>query len=398
MRGPTESSSSGTVGTVELLLQLLDGKPRTKSDLAALTGVSRVTISARVEALLRADLIRHVGMDSSSGGRRPAQLAFNGDAGVVLAIDLGATRATIAVTNLTADVLHLHTFAIDIADGPEPVLDAVFRSAETLLADIPRERLMGVGIGLPGTIEHLTGRPTTAPIMPGWEGFAVPEYVRTVFPVPVLVENDVNILALGEHELSWPEVDDLIFVKVATGMGGGIISGGALRRGAQGVAGDIGHIWLPHNPDLGWSVTTEHTLGSTASGRGMAAELRARGFDVDEADDVARLLASGDATAVEVARNAGREIGEVLSMLVNTLNPSIIAIGGSIPRASEHLIAGIRETVYRRSIPLATQELQIVLSRGGERAGVLGAATLVIGDLLSAENLASWIERTDTEG
>lgn len=359
-----------------------------------MTGVSRVTVSARVDALLRSDLVRYAGTESSSGGRPPAQITFNGDAGLVLAVDIGATRATVAVTNLAADVLRVHTMPLDIADGPEAVLDAVFTVAEELLEDLPRDRLLGVGIGLPGAIEHLTGRPISPPIMPGWDRFEVPAYVRKVFPVPVLVENDVNILALGEHELSWPDAHDLVFVKVATGLGAGIISGGVLQRGSQGIAGDIGHIWVPYNRDARQTFHDEHTLGTTASGRGIVAELQSRGLEVTGVEDVGRLLTSGDAVAAEVVRNAGREIGEVLAMVVNTLNPSIIVIGGSIARAGEHLIAGIRETVYRRSIPLATQELQVVQSRGGERAGVLGASILVIQDLLSPAGIAERITRS----
>jgi predicted NBD/HSP70 family sugar kinase len=392
MREPSEPSSGSSAGAVDLLLHMLDGKARTKSELASLTGVSRVTISTRVDALLRAELLRYDGTESSSGGRPPAQVIFNPQAGLTLAVDLGATRATVAVTDLSAKVLGIRTFPLEISDGPESVLDTVFDAADALLDGLPSERLIGVGIGLPGTIEHQTGRPVSVPIMPGWEGFPVREYTSERFPVTILVENDANILALGEQVLSWPDVEDLVFVKVATGIGSGIVSGGDLRRGAQGVAGDIGHIWLPASPELGETLASEHTLGATASGRGMALELTSRGIEVSDADGVAALLSRGDPTAAEVARNAGREIGEVLSMVVNTLNPHLIAIGGSIPRSSEHLLAGIREVVYRRSIPRATQDLQIVHSRGGERAGVLGAATLVIGDLFSRERLAHWIE------
>jgi predicted NBD/HSP70 family sugar kinase len=397
MHEKSEPISSVASGAAELLLHFLDGKARTKSELAATTGVSRVTVSARIDVLLRTGLLRYDGTESSSGGRPPARVAFNKDAGFVLAIDLGATRVTVAIINLAAEILHVKSAPMSIVTGPESVLDAIFEIADELLEAVPRELLFGVGIGLPGAIEHLSGRPSSAPLMPGWEGFPVRDYAQTRFSVPVLVENDVNILALGEHELSWPSTDALVFVKVATGLGGGIVLGGKLQRGGQGVAGDIGHIWMPHNPDLGWSLKAEHTLGTTASGRGIAAELRARGIDVADAEAVARLLVAGDQTAADVVRNAGREIGDVLSMIVNTLNPSIIVIGGSIARASEHLIAGIRETVYRRALPIATQDLQVVLSRGGENAGALGAATLVLGEILSLPQLSARIERSTRE-
>jgi predicted NBD/HSP70 family sugar kinase len=395
MREPSESTSSAAAGAADLLGILLDGKARTKSELSVLTGVSRVTIASRVDMLLRADLLRHVGTDASSGGRPPAQVAFHADAGLIVAADLGATRATVALTNLSAQVVALRTWPLDIALGPEAVLDEVAGVAEELLADHGSVRLVGVGIGLPGGIEHSTGRPISPPIMPGWDRFEVPAYLQQTFPVPVVVENDVNILALGEHELSWPNVEDLIFLKVATGLGAGIISGGALQRGSQGIAGDIGHIWVPGPPGTDGRAGEEQPLGNTASGRGIVAELQSRGSSAQSADDVVALLSSGDPIATEVVRDAGRAIGQVLAMLVNTLNPHVVVIGGWMARSGEHLMAGIRETVYRRSIPLATQDLQIVLARGGEQTGVVGAATLVMRDALAASALTTHIENAN---
>ena len=133
---------------------------------------------------------------------------------------------------------------MDIALGPEPVLAHMYESAEHLVKLAGRDLtdVIAVGIGLPGPVEFTTGRPSNPPIMPGWDGFDVPEWVRRHLNVPVHVENDVNIMALGERALFFPDVDDVIFVKVATGIGAGVISGGRLQRGAQGTAGDIGHV------------------------------------------------------------------------------------------------------------------------------------------------------------
>jgi glucokinase len=362
-----------------------DGRARTKSELAALTGMSRNTVSARVDTLIAADLLTGAGSEASSGGRPPARVAMNPGAGTVLAIDLGATHASVAVTDLAASILDFETHPIEIGLGPESVLDAVFDIGERLLAGSgKRERLVGIGIGLPGAVEHATGRPISPPIMPGWDRFDVPAYVRQRFSAPVLVDNDVNILALGEHALSWPDADDLIFVKVATGLGSGIIAGGQLQRGAQGIAGDIGHVQVPFSADSPRPAEDERTLGTISSGMAIAHELKSAGVPAQDAGEVVRLIRSGDAHAIAATRQAGKELGEVLAALVNTLNPSVIVLGGSIAHAGEHLLAGVREVVYRRSIPLATRNLLIVQSRGGDRAGVLGAAILVVQQVLSA--------------
>ena len=394
MRDEAVLTTSGGIGTGELFQIFLDGRARTKAELGEITGMSRNAVSSRVDALLRGKFVVPVGSEPSSGGRRPARLAFNADAGVVLAVDLGATHATIAVTNLAASVLGLHSTPMAVSAGPTEVLDRVFEiGAELLEQHAPHKPLYGVGIGLPGPVEHSTGRPVKPPIMPGWDGFDVPEYVQRRFPVPVYVDNDVNILALGERTLSWPEVDDLVFVKVATGIGAGIISGGVLQRGSQGIAGDIGHVRVPHNKDSVRPIDDERGLSSIASGTAIAAELRAQGLEAASGFDVVRLVEQGHPAAIAATRQAGREVGEVLAMVVNTLNPSIIVIGGVVATAGDHLLAGIREVVYRTSIPAATQNLQVVQTKAKERAGVLGAAILVTQQVLSSQNVEAVVAR-----
>ena len=385
----TRSTPTGTPGTGELLQILRDGRARTKAELAAHTGLARSTVSSRVDVLLAAGLVQPAGEAAATGGRPPARMAFNPRAGIVLAIDLGATRATIAVADLAGHILSSHSRALDIADGPEAVLDEVLREGAQLMAHggLEASTLLGVGIGVPGPVEHSTGRPTNPPIMPGWDRFDVPGAVQRTFAVPVLVDNDVNILALGEHALSWPSVDDLIFVKVATGIGAGIISGGALQRGAQGSAGDMGHVQVPYSHDSPREHGDERDLEAIASGSALAATLTAAGVTAHGSRDVVELVRAGNLEAIAATRQAGREVGEVLATVVNMLNPSIIVIGGSISRAGEHLLAGVREVVYRRSIPLATQHLTIVQSQAGETAGVLGAAIMVTQHVLHPTNV-----------
>ncbi len=372
-------------GAGEIFQILRDGRARTKAELALLTGLARSTVSSRVDALVASGLVHPAGEAISTGGRPPARVAFNPLAGIVLAVDLGATHATVALVDLAGRILASRTRALRIADGPAYVLDSVIAEGSQLLeagAHAPAG-LVGVGIGVPGPVEHSTGRPTNPPIMPGWDRFDVPAYVQRTFEVPVLVDNDVNVLALGEREVSWPHVDDLIFVKVATGIGAGIISGGELRRGAQGSAGDMGHVQVPYSHDSPRPPGDERDLEALASGTAIASDLQSQGIDAAGSSDVVQLVRSGNPAAIAATRQAGREVGEVLATVVNMLNPSIIVIGGSVARAGEHLLAGVREVVYRRSIPLATEHLGIVPSQAGETAGVLGAAIMVVQHVLS---------------
>lgn len=388
--------AGASTGAGDIFQLLLDGQARTKADLVHLTGLARSTVSARVDALLAAGLLVAAGEAASTGGRPPSRVAFNPRAGLVLAVDLGASHATVAIADLGGRILASRTHPLDIASGPEIVLDRMLAEAQMLLAETfaDASNLVGVGIGVPGPVEHSTGRPYNPPIMPGWDRFDIPAYVQRTYDVPVLVDNDVNVLALGEQTTSFPDTTDLIFVKVATGIGAGIIAGGQLQRGAQGSAGDMGHVRVPRSADSVHEADEERDLEDLASGSAIAASLRAQGIDAETSRDVTELVRTGNTAAIEALRQAGRDVGEVLATVVNLLNPSIIILGGSIARAGEHLLAGVREVVYRRSIPLATQHLAIVQSPTGERAAVLGAAIMVAREVLSPANVDARVAAT----
>jgi predicted NBD/HSP70 family sugar kinase len=379
----------GTVrGAGELLQQLRDGTPRTRADLIELTGLARSTVGLRVDALLAAGLLQPHGQSRSTGGRPPARFAFRPDVRLVLAADYGATHGRAAITDLTGAVLAEERTDLAIADGPEPALDWLVAAGSRLMAQVgqPMHHLAGVGIGLPGPVEHTSGRPIKPPIMPGWDGFDVAGWVGSRIGVRTLVDNDVNLMALGEHALAYPDVEHLLFVKVATGIGAGIISGGRLHRGADGSAGDLGHVQAP-GADTPCDCGNLGCLEAIASSRAIAAELGRLGKSAKGTRGVLDLLLQGDTEAMAAVRRAGREIGTVLASCVSLLNPSVIVVGGSLADGAPSLLAGIREVIYARSLPLATGHLLVVPARTGEHAGVMGAAEMVIQRFLAPESI-----------
>lgn len=373
------------VRTSDVFELLRDGRPRTRAQLADASGLARSTIASRIDVLMRMGLVAPYGGGVSTGGRPPSLLALNPQAWVVAGVDIGATHATAALADLSGAVLVERRADLDVATGPEHVLGWVEQVLGELLAEQSRTvaELAAIGIGLPGPVEHDTGRAINPPIMPGWHQYDVPARVQRAFAVPVLIDNDVNIMALGEQHAHLPDVDDLVFIKVSTGIGAGLISGGQLQRGAQGTAGDLGHVRVARADDVTCRCGNQGCLEAVAAGPAIAQSLRAAGVDVDAG--VVALVRAGDPHAVQALRQAGRDLGEVLAVLVNVINPSVIVIGGSLADAGESLLAGIREVVYQRSLPLATEHLQIVTSQAGERAGVLGAAALAIGHVLSPD-------------
>ncbi|POH65341.1 ROK family transcriptional regulator [Cryobacterium sp. TMN-39-2] len=375
----------GSTGTSDLFQILRDGRSRTRTELAALTGLARSTIALRIDSLVKLGLVGPSTDAPSTGGRPSSQVALATGTKIVLGVDIGASHIRIAVSDLTGRPLHETSAAIAVADGPVSVLDWVIEAGDSLLraSGRPADDLLAIGVGLPGPVEYSSGRPINPPIMPGWDRFDVRGTLQAHFHVPVLVDNDVNIMALGERETAWPDVDHLIFVKVATGIGSGVISGGILQRGAQGIAGDIGHVQVQRGAEVPCHCGNRGCLEALASGPALAAQLRGQGLPVDSNQDVVDLVKRGNLEAIQAVRQAGRDLGEVLTACVSLVNPSVIVIGGSMAQAGEHLIAGVREVVYTRSMPLATQHLQITQSGAGPDAAVIGASMLAIHHALS---------------
>jgi predicted NBD/HSP70 family sugar kinase len=373
-----------------LVLRLIrSGEAATRSELVRVTGLSRSTVAQRVELLLAHGLVREAGGTTSTGGRPPTALAFNASAGVVAVADLGATHSRIAMCDLGGEVLAEEPLELAIVEGPEAVLEKVDETFERLLAAVRRrpDEVRGVGVGVPGPVEFATGQPVSPPIMPGWDGFSLPAWFGDRYPGPALVDNDVNIMALGEHWCYWSETQNLLFVKVGTGIGCGVVAAGGIHRGAQGAAGDIGHIRVAHEPEVTCRCGNGNCLEAVAGGAALARTLTEQGLQARDSREVIALVRHGEPQAIQAVRAAGRKLGEVLASAVNLLNPGVIVIGGDVGSAGEQLLAGVREVIIQRSPPLATQHLRIVPSRLGDRAGIFGAAIMVLEEILSPRRI-----------
>jgi predicted NBD/HSP70 family sugar kinase len=386
------ATASGSPGGVLRLIR--DGHAVTRTDVMGVTGLSRSTVMQRLGVLLSAGLlIEQPEAGPSSGGRRPAALSFNERVGVVLAADLGARHGRLAVCDLGGEALAEREEPIRIADGPEPVLEWVADTFDALLAEAGRGRpdVLAVAAGVPGPVE--SGRPASPPIMPGWDGYPVAEWLSERFGAPALLERDVNAMALGEHRTHWSELSHMVFVKVATGIGAGIISGGDLLRGNHGRGGDIGHIRAIRQSDVMCTCGNRGCVAVLATGSAVIRQLGEAGLTVASTSDVVELVRAGDAVAMHQVREAGRVLGAALAAVVSVVAPSLIVVGGEMADASEPLLAGIRESVYQRASALATRELRIITSRLGSRAGVVGVTTLALEHVLEPANVDALLAR-----
>jgi len=384
-RGSTPWASSG-----HLFELVRAGRATRRRELQDVTGLSRSTVTGRVDQLLAAGLLHESGVEHGPRGRPSTVLAVCESYGVVLTADLGATHARAAVCDLAGTTLVETNTDLLISNGPHVVLGWLERTWTEQLGSgaVSGARVVGLGVGIPGPVDFDAGCAVRPPIMPGWDGYPVRRQLTERFGVPGFVENDANVMALGEYHAGFPGSPSFLFVKVATGIGAGLVVDGQLIRGATGGSGDIGHIRLDGSqPQPQCACGARGCLAATASGGAIARRLRDLGRPARSSREAVRLAEQGDSQAVALVRNAGLLIGDVLATSVSLLNPEVLMIGGDLQQAQDHFMAALRERLYQRTQPLATRELLVVTSSLGERSGISGAARLVVDEVFSAESI-----------
>ena len=376
-----------TLSTVARLVA--SGAAASKADLVPAAGLARTTVSTAVDELLARGLLQIDGTRPTVGRGRPAdRLALSPGGGHVLLADVGASSAHLAVVDLSQRMLARTQVDVDMNDGPDTVLAAVETELTTLRDTVPaRVPVRAVVIGLPGPVDGTQGVPVRPPIMPGWHAYPVAARLSQTFGCPAVLENDVNLRALGEARALPADQVPLLFVKVGTGIGGGLVSReGVLHHGADGAAGDIGHVRVRGAPDDACVCGNVGCIEAVASAGAIARRLGAPGRPVPIAE-VRALLARGDPAAVAAVREAAALIGELVATLVHFYNPARVTIGGGLAAASDELLAGVRSVAYQRALPLATRNLVLTNSVLGEYAGLAGAAVLGIERVLSTESI-----------
>ncbi|MFF6912739.1 ROK family protein [Streptomyces sp. NPDC012466] len=369
----------------------------TRGALQQATGLSRATVGQRLDRLFRAGWLREGAggpVDSPQGGRPSITLEFDDEHAVVLAADLDTRHARAAVLSLSGEILAEHSGTLAVEDGPDVVLGELGRWFAELVEKTGRgaEAVCGVGLAVPGPVDTETGRVVQPPIMPGWDGYdirgrlarALTEHAGTA-GVPVLVDNDANLMAYGEQRTGYPDCSAFVLVKVSTGIGAGVVVDGSVFRGVDGGAGDIGHIRVPEGAEALCRCGAYGCLAAVASGGAVARRLAEAGVPAASGSDVRDLLASGHPDAVGLAREAGRRVGDVLATVVTLLNPGVLMIAGDL--AGTPFLTGVRELLYQRALPRSTAHLDVVTARLGERAALVGAGAMVVEHLYAPERV-----------
>jgi len=358
---------------------------------------SKTRANAVVAGLIEQGWLDEVGQRASSGGRRAETLQLHRGLGVLLCADLGATSVEVAVLTPDLQVLARHGEAVDVRTGPGIVLSRMRTLMREVLAraSIKPRQVIAIGIGVPGPVDFASGQLVEPPLMPQWDSYSIRDDLRADYDAPVWVDNDVNLMALGELWRLKRTLPNFLVIKVGTGIGCGVVCHGEVYRGANGSAGDVGHICVdPDGPRChcgnlgcvetmaaGPAIAREATEAAQTGRSAMLAERLAQQGELTP-EDVGLASRAGDAAANAIVQSSGTLIGQMLASVVNFFNPSHVFVGGGVTRIGPLFLAGLRQSVYHRSLALSTRHLEILYTPLGDQAGLIGAGVLALQETL----------------
>jgi predicted NBD/HSP70 family sugar kinase len=342
----------------------------TQAEIARTTGLASATVSNIVRELTATGLVE----TDPGSGRRGTVVRFAPSAGSVAGIDFGHTHLSVAVADLGGRIIAetTHPLRPDHAHDEGLVLAASL--LQDLLADQDRTiaDIRTIGMGLPAPISD--GVVRSSAILPGWVGVNAVETTRARFGCPVHVDNDANLGALAEHRVGVAQsFDDIVYVKVSSGVGAGLILDGEIFRGAHGSAGEIGHLTLDEQGPL-CRCGSRGCLEAYAS-TGTAIAMLAPQLPGASIDDIFRAAHEGNVAALRLLEDAGLHLGWGLAMVVNLLNPGIVVVGGDMARAGELLLDSARLGLRRHALA-DSATTPVVVSELGERASLVGATLM----------------------
>jgi predicted NBD/HSP70 family sugar kinase len=375
------TSSRRRDGRTRLLGELASRGPATRAELARTTGLAPSTVTSLVAALLKEGVVRPADSPGPAGVGRPGQrICLGRRAGVVVGVDLGRRHLKVAVADLSHELLARTEVSKSADHGAAEDIELISKQVEATLAaaEVTRDEVLALGMGLPGPV-HTSGEIGDSAILPGWIGVQAGHSLEEALEMPVTVDNDANLGALSES--TWgagSDVRDLVFLKVATGIGAGLVIDGRVFRGAGNTAGEIGHTVI----DPGGPVCRCGNRGCLEMYAGSAAILAAVQPTHPEIADLAtvvRRAEQGDGGCRLVIADAGRAIGSALATVCNIVNPARVIVGGTLGEAGELLLEPMRVAVRRGAVRSAAQDVEIVGASLGSDSELMGAVALALG-------------------
>jgi predicted NBD/HSP70 family sugar kinase len=369
-----------------------------RAEIARRTGLSRSTVSSLVSELQSDGLVvereEPGAAHGEHGGRPPILLSFDASAGAAVGIDFGHSHVRVAVADLSSTILAERAEPLDTDHAAQEGLDVAIELIDEALAEagVDRSRVIGAGLGLPGPIDQADGVIGSSAILPGWVGVAAAEEMRGRLDVPVVVDNDANLGALAEFTHGAGRgATDLVYLKVSSGIGAGLILGGRLYRGWAGMAGELGHVLV--DPEGAVCRCGNRGCLETAASTGALLEMLRRSHGELTVQEMLALARDGDLGCRRVIADAGRVVGSAAALVFNVLNPQRLVVGGDLAAAGDLLLDGVRSSVRLGALPAAADAARVVAGVLGDRAQVLGALALAVGEADAALDLPASINQ-----
>ena len=381
-----------------LLLELIrTGEPIPRPELARVGNLNVAVVSRTVEQLISEGLVREIGTGPSTGGRRPALLGLVPEARCAVGVNVGTRTLTAVVTDLHGGVKMRKKAPSGMSLGPEALMGRVERLVEEILADLPSEsgEVLGIGFALPAPVLGSVEAGFSPPSYPGWGELKIGDRAEKRFGLPVVLDNDANAAAIGEHLYGAGRgVRNMFYLIAHRGVGGAVIVNGFLHRGVHGGAGEIGHTVVDiEGPRCGCGRygCLEAFAGRAAIARRASRALKLAGGETlagHEADEVTAEVVinaalSGDAVARGVIEETGKYLGLGIVGAVNTLDPELVVMGGSTMAAGDLILQPATRVARRRALPGLAERVRIVSGELGEDAGAVGASSLVLRGLFA---------------
>ena len=388
----------------------------TQPALTERVGLGRSVVAQRVGELESAGLVEPAGLGPSTGGRAPRRLRLRAESGFVLGVDIATNELLVAISDLAGNLLDTRHEESDVSDGPEAIFAAVERMGDELLDETgARDNLWSVGLGMPGPVAFDDGAATAMPTMPDWDRFPTRARLAERWCAPVWMDNRVNLSALGERRVNPVAAasQHTVYLGGGESIGAAVVVDGRIYRGSRGLAGEVGHVPVPEAGDAvcrcgnvgcldlvagrGALIRDGRLLAETGQSPALAAVLAASG--TIRPVDITLAADDGDAAARALLQRSARLLGNSLATLVSVFNPDLVILGGGMARARAHLIAAIREAIYRRAHPSATRDLRIEPSAVDmEIAGVIGAVQFAVDEIFAPEHLPLWLDSRSPAG
>lgn len=369
-----------------------------RADLARMTRLSPATVTETVKVLLKAGYLTEAELGETSGGRPPIMIRINRERNYIVGIDLDVSKMTILLCNLGLETIASKSSALDTIDY-RAVLAKIVPEVQALIdeCDLEKEKILGVGLGVPGHVNFARGLVRFAPNL-RWQDVPLAEDLESKLQMDVFVENDAKLSALGEKWFgAGQEANEMVYVSVKAGIGCGLIIDGEIYRGIDGSAGELGHMTIdPAGPECTcgnygcWETFADNSAILSRAMRAIAAapdsvlrKISEKQLRQITMDDLIEAFSQNDPVAVKVVRESAWYLGIGIVNILNSFNPELVIIGGDIIRAGDSFFDGIRSVVNKRALKVPRQRANIVPSELGDKACAIGATMLVIENWIS---------------